>query len=47
MGAGCCTAANVGTNPQDNIAVKQDLKNCKLDQFEKLEQLGASALLEL
>ena len=35
-----CGASTSGVNPMDNIAVKADLKDCKLDQFEKHELLG-------
>jgi len=38
MGGGCSTASNV--NVLDNLVVKEELKSCKLDEFEKGEVLG-------
>ena len=42
MGGACSTASTV--NVLDNIAVKADLKTCKLDEFEKGEVLGSLSM---
>jgi len=41
MGGGLCKGGTSDINPQDNLAVKQDLSKSKLDDFAYQKTLGA------